>query len=119
MAKILIVDDEVEICELMKSYLEARGYNVLVANSCKDTTPVLKQENPEIMLLDRRLPDGDGIDLLQGIRKFNPTVKVIMISAYDMSEKDMQRIQSLGVLKFLRKPITIGNLNAVLESVSS
>jgi len=119
MAKILMVDDEQEICDLMKGYLEAKGYEVVISNNCRDTIPALKKENPAIMLLDWRLPDGDGIDLLQSIREFNPTVKVIMISAYDMSNEDMKRIQSLSVLKYMRKPILVDDLKEILKKISS
>jgi DNA-binding response OmpR family regulator len=53
----------------MQSYLEAKGYEVVSAGTCKDAISVTEKEKPDIMLLDRRLPDGDGLDLLEKIRQ--------------------------------------------------
>ncbi len=116
--KILIVDDEEDVCCLLTQLLEHKGYKVYIANVCKDAVPIIKRENPEIMLLDRRLPDGDGIDLLEDIRKFNPELKVIMASAYDLDDADKKRIKALNVLEYLHKPITIGILNKALEKAA-
>lgn len=117
--KLLIVDDEKDICDLLTQMLEHKGYKVSIANLCKDAIPIIKQENPEIMLLDRRLPDGDGIDLLEDIRKFNIELKVIMASAYDLDDADKKRIKDLNVLEYLHKPITVDILNKALEKVSA
>lgn len=118
MQKLLMVDDEKELCDFMTQLLERRGYKVLIANCYKDALPIIRQENPEIILLDRRLPDGDGIDLLEEIRKFNTTIKVIMISAYDLDAKGQKRISSLDVLEYLRKPITISNIEKALKKTT-
>lgn len=117
--KLLIVDDEKDICDLLTQMLERKGYKVYAANLCKDAIPIIKRETPEIMLLDRRLPDGDGIDLLEEIRKFNADLKVIMASAYDLDDADRKRIKDLNVLEYLHKPITIDILNKTLEKVSA
>lgn len=113
--KLLIVDDEEDIGFLLGAALERKGYKVYIAKICKEAIPIIKQENPQIMLLDRRLPDGDGIDLLEEIRKFNAELKVIMVSAYDLDDADRKRIKGLNVLEYLHKPITIEILKMTLE----
>ena len=118
MKKILIVDDEEDVCYLLTQMLEHKGYKVHIANVCKDAIPIIERENPEIMLLDRRLPDGDGIDLLEDIRKFNTELRVIMASAYDLDDADKKRIKALNVLEYLHKPITISILNKALEKAA-
>lgn len=118
MAKIILVDDEEGICELMQSYLEAKGYEVVSAGTCKDALCLTEKEKPDIMLLDRRLPDGDGLDLLEKIRQFNSGVKVLVISAYDMTPADLKRMDDLKVTQFIRKPIMVDDLSAVLKKIS-
>jgi len=118
MQKLIIVDDGEQLCDLLTQLLEHKGYKVYVAKICKDAIPIIKQENPEIMLLDRRLPDGDGIDLLEDIRKFNTGLKVIMASAYDLDASDQKRIKALNVLEYLQKPITVDILLGALKKAA-
>lgn len=118
MAKIILVDDEARVCELMQSYLEAKGYEVVSAGTCKDAIYVTEKEKPDIMLLDRRLPDGDGLDLLEKIRQFNSDVKVLVISAYDMTPTDHKRMKDLKVIQFIRKPIMVDDLSVLLKKIS-
>lgn len=119
MAKIMLVDDEQGICELMRYYFKVKGYEVIASGTCKQAISLAKAENPDIMLLDRVLPDGDGLSLLQEIRKFNPALKVIVVSAYDIQPEDTKRMKDLGVLQFIRKPVIMDELIEMLKGISS
>lgn len=103
--KVLIADDEVEICELLQMFLEAKGYEVLTANSGKDAITSVKANTPNVLLLDKRIPDMDGLDILRAIRQFNNTLKVIMVTGADLDDEIKATMAELHVLGYLHKPI--------------
>ena len=71
MAKILVVDDEVKICELLQRFFEKKGYTVITANSGMDAIEKVQNESPDVMLLDIRMPGMDGVEVLKCVREFN------------------------------------------------
>lgn len=117
--KLLMVDDEPQICELMESHFTRRGYDVLIANSGKQAIDLTKANNPNIMLLDKKMPEMDGIQALEAIRKFNQDLKVIIVSADQLDAETEARIKGLNVAGYLCKPIIIGDLDAMVAKVSS
>ena len=109
MAKILIIDDEEQLCEFIKSYLEKRGYEIVVALSGKDALNACPKENPDLVLLDLGLPDMDGRDVLKEIKAKMPRIKVMVISAYrEQSTRD--ELAKLGADHFLGKPFVVPKL---------
>lgn len=67
--KILVVDDEVKIVEVVKSYLEKNGFNVIEAYTAKDALDKFENENPNLIILDLMLPDMSGEEICQDLRK--------------------------------------------------
>ena len=80
--RILIVEDEREIAELLAAYVERAGYEVVKAGTVQDAIRAHAQSNPALVLLDIGLPGGDGLDVLTTIRRRVDT-PVIMITAHD------------------------------------
>lgn len=117
--KLLMVDDEAQICELMESHFSRRGYDVLIANSGKQAIDITRANSPQIMLLDKKMPEMDGIQALEAIRKFNQDLKVIIVSADQLDAETEARIKGLNVAGYLCKPIIIGELDALVAKVSS
>jgi len=117
--KLLMVDDEAQICELMGSHFTRRGYDVLIANSGKQAIDLAKTNSPQIALIDKRMPEMDGIQTLEAIRQFNQSLKVIFISADDLDAETESRIKSLNVAGYLCKPIIIGDLDAMVDKVKN
>lgn len=101
---ILIVDDEKDLCWLLTNTLEKKGYTISTANTLSDGMARLK-EAPDLLFLDLKLPDGDGMDLLPGIREITPLTSVIIISAYGSEEKRGEA-KDMGIHSFLDKPFT-------------
>lgn len=100
--KILIVDDEIEICLLLSSFLKSKGYETEIANSVQEGNQKLAEYAPNVAILDVNLPDGLGFDLIPQIRE-NPEAKVIIISARDGKEE--QRLSKIhAVDEYLLKP---------------
>ena len=78
--KILVVDDDLNICELLRLYLEKEGFEVAIANDGASAVSVFREENPSLVLLDIMLPKMDGWQVCREIRKFSET-PIIMITA--------------------------------------
>ena len=78
--KILVVDDDLNICELLRLYLEKEGFEVAIANDGASAVSVFREENPSLVLLDIMLPKMDGWQVCREIRKFSET-PIIMLTA--------------------------------------
>lgn len=104
MAKVLIVDDEPEVTELIKRSLERRGFEVMVASTGQEALTLYPKENPQVVLLDLGLPDINGRDVLKEIKAKAPQIKVMIMSGYTDS-KTKQELISMGADSFLDKPI--------------
>lgn len=113
----MVVDDIEDICEFMQSHFTRRGFNVLTAGSAEDALPIIKEQAPDIMLLDVNLPRMNGIDMLKVVRQFNNSVKVIMISGYDLDFQKDPEFQKLNVFDVMRKPVTTEALDSNIEKL--
>ena len=105
MVTALIIDDETDICFLLRGILRTKNLQVSYANSLSDATVVLAKENPEIIFLDNHLPDGLGVDFVSQLKATHPLAKVVMISAYDLYS-DRTKAFANGVDTFIPKPFT-------------
>ena len=85
--KVLVVDDEVDFRQLMTFWLESKGYTVISAGDGKTAVQVAEKEAPNIIFMDLRMPEMDGVEAIKRIRKFNKHVPVIVISAYVDDDK--------------------------------
>jgi DNA-binding response OmpR family regulator len=81
--KILVVDDDLHIQRLYKEELTEEGYEVVVASNGKEAMDMFEKENPDLVTLDIRLPDVDGIHLLRQMKEKRPKLPIIMSTAYD------------------------------------
>ena len=115
MTKILIVDDEYDIVDLLDDFLTQHGYETGRAHSKKETLEALAHSTPDIVLLDIKLPDGLGLDILRDIKKATPKVEVIMITGLSDKQIALESIRR-GAADYITKPI---DLNYLLSSVLS
>lgn len=113
--KILVVDDVSTIREFIKYYFEDIGYTVLSAGTAEEALPIIKEKNPEILILDMHLPGMNGLELLRQVRQFNATVKVIMVSGSNIDFKSDTRFKNLNILEFVQKPM---GFNELLSAVN-
>ena len=104
MSKILVVDDELNICELLKLYLENEGYTVFTANDGQAAVTAFQQKAPDLVLLDIMLPKMDGWQVCREIRKTSST-PIIMLSARG-EEYDRISGFELGVDDYVVKPFS-------------
>ena len=112
---IAIIDDDIDITDLFKDVLEDDGYTVVAfSSSIKALNHI--QDNPEefgLVISDYRMPDMNGYELCTKLIEFNPNLKVILISAYDLLERDNTKFT------FLHKPISIAKLVSVVNEAIS
>jgi CheY-like chemotaxis protein len=101
---ILIVDDEEDLCWLLSNSLKSRGYTVATANTISEALPCLK-EPPDLIFLDLKLPDGDGMDILPQIKRMSPDAAVVIISAYGSEERRLDA-KKKGIHSFIDKPLS-------------
>lgn len=109
MTKILIAEDEPVIRDLIKLFLESKGFQVSVASSGKEAIRLFNLERPNIMILDIGLPDMDGLELLSKVKTTAPDTKVIVTTGYS-SDEIRQKALSLGASNYLTKPFNIHDL---------
>lgn len=113
--KILIVDDETEMCKLMQQLLETLGYRVVCVTSGKTAIRKYKAWQPDAVLLDRNMPEMDGLTCAEKIMGHDPSAKILIMSGYDeddaseMAEEKKKRLRG-----YLTKPIDIKKLNTHL-----
>ena len=117
MKKILIVDDEEDICYFLSRNLSKRGFLTSSSYSLADAQKQLASIRPDILLLDNHLPDGRGIDFVSKINYKYPDLKIIMITAHDTAE-DRSKAYSNGIKYFLSKPFSIATINQVVNLVA-
>jgi len=103
---ILVVDDEVSICQSLKAILEDEGYQVLTAGSGEEAIKVVAEEMPQLVLLDIWLPGIDGLETLKAIHAAHPNVLIIMMSGHGTIETAV-RATKLGAFDFIEKPLSL------------
>jgi DNA-binding response OmpR family regulator len=106
--KVLIIEDEGDLCLLLNILLDEKGMEVDHAQSLAKAEEYLLQDEPSLVLLDNRLPDGLGIDYIKHIKDLHPTTRVIMISGVDAAAKDVALENGADI--FLKKPFTKAEL---------
>jgi two-component system response regulator HydG len=112
MASVLIIDDEQAITSALGMYFERQGHEVMRAHSGEEGIATVRRAHPELVLLDVRLPDASGFDVLERIREYDPVV--IMITGHG-EVPDAVRAMQAGAESFLTKPIELAHLGAAAD----
>jgi two-component system nitrogen regulation response regulator NtrX len=113
--KILIVDDEREICAMVAEILRDEGHKVSLAHDGQTALKMLSREMPEVCLLDVWLPDIDGLSVLEKIRSQGLDVSVVMLSGHANIETAIKSTR-LGAVDFLEKPLSLEKLLMSVEN---
>lgn len=106
MKRILVVDDELEICEFLNSFFEERFYEVETACSGPEALKKAQEFSPHIVLLDIQMPKMDGLEVLKVLKQNYPKVKVIMVTALETREK-IETALRLGADNYITKPLSL------------
>lgn len=113
MGNILVVDDNEDMCQVISDVLRAEGYMVRVACDGESALNELKKKNYDLMVLDYKLFDMSGLEVLEKLIGITPPLYTIMISAYG-SESVKARAHELGAYGFFDKPFDV---NALMKTI--
>lgn len=102
---VLVVEDETNVAKGLKMVLTEAGYNVELADTGQEAFEKIRDRDFDLVVADLRLPDYDGMEVIQHIWESRPTTKVLIITGYPSVTSAVQAVK-LGVLDFLRKPFT-------------
>ncbi|EFD05135.1 MAG: response regulator transcription factor [Peptostreptococcus sp.] len=118
MDRILIIDDEEHILELLDFNLSLEGYEVITTMSSLDGLDIIKQDKPDLVLLDWMLPKMSGIELLNIIRSDEDydDIAVIMLTAKNMEEDKLEGL-TIGADDYVTKPFSIKELSARVKNI--
>ena len=112
--KVLIVDDQNGIRVLLMEVFNSEGYRTFQASNGKMALEIVKNESPDLVLLDMKIPGMDGLEILKRIKEINRNIKVIMMTAY--GELDMiKEATELGALMHFTKPFDIDEMRTVVN----
>ena len=116
--KALIVDDEIDVCYLLSSILKYKNLQASYVNSISEAKRVLREDHHSIIFLDNHLPDGFGINFIREIKKLDPGIKIIMITAQD-TNNDKNEAYEQGVDQFIGKPFTRETIFRAIENLGN
>jgi len=114
--KILVVDDELEIVRVVRSYLERAGYQVVTATNGREALFVARHERPALVVLDLQMPEMDGLEFTRRLRAEQPDVAIIMLTAR-VEEMDRVLGLELGADDYVTKPFSPRELVARVRAV--
>lgn len=113
--KVLIVDDQNGIRILLVEVFSVEGYQTYQASNGKIALDIVRNESPDLVLLDMKIPGMDGLEILKHIKHMNESIKVIMMTAY--GELDMiKEASDLGALMHFTKPFDIDELRIAVNN---
>lgn len=113
MNRILVVDDEKDICALLKEFLDLKGYDTYTAFDGKTALKMFKEIRPDVVLLDIVMPGMTGIEVLKEIKKRSPSTAVVMATAVT-DEETAKRALEQGAYDYVVKPFDLNYLETVL-----
>ncbi len=114
--KVLIIDDEADICYLLSTLLKQKNLDAEYVNTLTDAAVALKNTTPEIIFLDNHLPDGLGMNFIEYIKSHYPSIKIVMITAHDTTA-DRQKALNEGADYFISKPFTRDMIYKTVEQL--
>jgi len=107
--KIVVIDDEVEVTNALDGLLREEGYEVVVINDETKSMDVIERVSPDLILLDVKMPQLNGIELLKQIKQYNKDIKIVMISGKSTAEDVMESLHQ-GAENFITKPFDVDNV---------
>jgi two-component system, OmpR family, response regulator len=113
--KVLIIEDEGDMCLLLNILLNGKEMELDHVKTLLAASDYLEKEQPEVIILDNKLPDGFGVDYISVLKKQYPDIKIIMISGFDGSAKDVALENGADV--FLEKPFTKDQLYSSIKNL--
>ncbi|MDI6752483.1 MAG: response regulator [bacterium] len=116
MKKILIADDDLSIRTALSEGLGEEGYEIIAVGSGSEALKIARERELDLLVLDIKMPDMHGIDVLKKLRTKNKTLPVIILTAFPTMEKDME-IQLGNISAFISKPFDLEDVKAQVKKI--
>lgn len=116
-SKVLLVDDEREFVQTLSERLMMRDMGSAVVYDGESALDLVKEDEPEVMILDLKMPGIDGIEVLRRVKSEHPNIEVIILTGHG-SEKDREVCMELGAFAYLHKPVDIDALSETLKAAN-
>jgi CheY-like chemotaxis protein len=114
MAKVLVIDDEQGIRNLLDTLLRWKGYDVVLAASGQKGLECFRRERPDVLVLDLKMPEMDGLTVLRQIRSLDPIMPVIILTGAGTPETE-QQVRAVGVTEYVEKEFSLHLLGDALK----
>jgi DNA-binding response OmpR family regulator len=106
MVKLLVIDDELPICDILKDFFSKKDYQVFIATTVEEGLSIVRKENPHVILLDIIMPGRSGIEALKQIKEIDDKAKVIMLTGIS-NEKVIKQTMEHGASDYITKPFSL------------
>jgi len=116
-SKLLIVDDERQFVRTLSERLRLREIGSVIAYDGETALDMIKEEEPEVMILDLKMPGIDGLEVLKRVKQTNPLIEVIILTGHG-SEADKELCMELGAFAYLEKPVDVSVLSATIQKAN-
>ncbi|MFP7753640.1 response regulator [Thermodesulfobacteriota bacterium B35] len=113
-SRVLLVDDEQEFVKTLSERLALRDMGSAVVHDGESALHLIEHDQPDVMVLDLKMPGVDGIEVLKRVKETRPEVEVIILTGHG-SEEDRKKCMELGAFAYLRKPVDITKLSSVIK----
>ena len=113
---ILLIDDEKSQRDILSGYLKKKGYTIFIAISGEDGIKIVKENLIDIILSDFKMPDMTGIEVLEEVKKMNPEISFIMITAFGTVENAVKAMR-LGADDYISKPVDLDELDILIDKI--
>ena len=113
---ILVIDDEAAQRDILTGYLKKKGYQIFAASSGKEGIEITKNEPVDIILSDFKMPELNGIEVLEQVKKMNPEISFVIVTAYGTVENAVKAMR-LGAFDYISKPVDLDELDLMIERI--
>ena len=108
----MVIDDEVDLCLMIRQFLGRKNYDVRIAHNLKDGMDQLDTFLPDLLILDNNLPDGMGWEAVSNIHEKYPSLRITLLSAYRLAKEFVSSLNSS--VQVLEKPVSMLQIEQVL-----
>ncbi len=116
-SKLLLVDDERQFAQTLSERLRLREIGSVIAYDGESALDMIKEEEPDVMILDLKMPGIDGIEVLKRVKQTNPLIEVIILTGHG-SEADKELCMQLGAFAYLEKPVDVNVLSETIQKAN-
>jgi two-component system NtrC family response regulator len=113
---ILVIDDEAAQRDILTGYLKKKGYKIFSASSGREGIEIAGRNSVDIILSDFKMPDLNGIEVLEQVKKINPEISFVIVTAYGTVENAVKAMR-LGAFDYISKPVDLDELDLMIERV--